>query len=110
MLVRCKLEAAPVECTVLHVSCRQPNARQTLTAFTADSSLSCDDVGFFFLITTESQSCPPLRFMLLDCSEKKGRAFKVLGLQSNGVNTGCKGGSLLADCTEGRVGLVCTGP
>jgi hypothetical protein len=35
-----------------------------LTAFTADSSLRVALVGFFFLITTVSQSWPPPMFIL----------------------------------------------
>jgi hypothetical protein len=43
----------------------QPPPANSLTAFTALSSLSCAFVGFFFLITTVSQSWP-LRFIFDD--------------------------------------------
>jgi hypothetical protein len=36
----------------------------------------------------------------MDCGERKGRACKVRGLKSNGVNTARKGSTLLPDCTE----------
>lgn len=76
MLVRCKLvAAAAAECTVAACVMQTTSAKQPLTAFTADSSLSAADVGFFFLITTESQSCP-LRFMLMDCGEGKRKSLR----------------------------------
>jgi hypothetical protein len=75
MLVRCKLVAAAAECTVAACVMQTTSAKQPLTAFTADSSLSAADVGFFFLITTESQSCP-LRFMLMDCCEGKRKSLR----------------------------------